>query len=134
MTQELRIHLEITIPWPENRLDAADRSNTLEEAITAFRVEIEGMGGHYHAIEKGPVRVRKRKSREPELPLAQTDSVGPLTATEVANRMKASCTGGIANPIIERLVDETLAILTRSPDDLLGPLPDYLTSKGVGQP
>ena len=107
MTQELRIRLGITIPWPANRVDSAARSEEWDRVFGAFLTEVEKLGGHLHASEK-MVAARKRKSPEPELPLSKPGAVNVPLPMQGGDRQIVQ--GG----------------------DHFGPLPGYLTSKGAG--
>ena len=115
MTQELRIRLGLTIPWPANRVDSAARSEEWDRVFGAFLTKVEKLDGHLHASEK---MVAARKRGVPalgpsELPVPEPDE----SATTVMRDQN------------ER---EGLDATTGQPGDYFGPLPGYLTSKGAG--
>ena len=52
MTSELRIRIDVAIPWPANRLDSAMQSKAWDEVMGYLVVGVEELGGHLHASEK----------------------------------------------------------------------------------
>jgi transposase len=121
MALELRIRIDVTIPWPENRVDSAAQSIVWDNMMGAFIKDVETLAGHLHATAKGPVRARNRKA------MGTADEARGVLADEAAPHLPFA-------PADQPQQKPPAVQPHQTATDYFGPLPPYLTNaaKGVG--